>query len=49
MDEDTTVPLFAPVNIFLHSVSSTDEVNINIRICNSNGLSAHKTLISENF
>ena len=49
-EEDTPVPLVTHVNNILHSIFSIVEVyNNNQQICNSNGLYAHKSYISNNF
>ena len=49
-EEDAPVPLNTHENNILHSIFSSVEVYIkNQQICNSNGLYAHKSYISNNF
>ena len=49
-EEEAPVPLVTHVNNILHSIFSNVEVYINNQqICNSNGLYAHKSYISNNF
>ena len=49
-DDSNSVPLLTYVNNIMHSIFANVEMYINNqRICNSNGLYAHKSYISNNF